>query len=347
MTVAEIGHQAAGSGVGAARNALLERRARLTRVGVEEHPELAPLLREVDAALERIASNDYGRCDTCHDTIEPRVLEADPAARFCVDCMSEEERLRLARDLELAQVFQFALLPPADVEVAGWELAVHYQPLGPLGGDTCAIVAPERAGGALHFLFGDVAGKGVAASLLMAHLHALFRSLVALELPLHETLARVNRLFCQSIVAGSYATAIAGRLEASGRVELCNAGHPPALFERGGSWMEAAGRGLPLGLFPGAEYGSVELDLAGGERLVLYTDGVSEAEDRGGGELGRAGLRRALSGVIGRSARETVSAVLEAVESFRGASPANDDLTLLSLRRVVSTMATGEPVREA
>lgn len=336
MTLAEIPMEPPVSyeGTGAARVALLERRHRLSLVGADRHAEVGRLLHEVDAALARIDGDRFGRCEGCREAIEPMVLEAEPAARFCLDCMDAAERRRLGRDLELASAFQSALLPPPDLRCGGWELAIDYQPLGALGGDTCALVVPERGDGVLHFLFGDVAGKGVSASLLMAHLHALFRSMVALDLPLAETLARVNRLFCQSTTIGAYATAIAGRVEAGGRVELVNAGHPPALVHAGRSVVDAAGRGLPLGLFPGAEYASFELTLGPGEGLVLYTDGVSEAANAVGEEFGRAGLGRALSHTAGSSARAIVGAVLDELGRFRGPSPANDDATLLALRRL-------------
>lgn len=317
----------------APRVALLERRQRLTLVPAARHPEVAVLLREVDAALDRLERHEYGRCEGCHDPIEPRVLEAEPAARFCLDCMDVDERRRLGRDLELASEFQAALLPPADLHLGGWELAVHYQPLGPLGGDTCDLIVPGDANGAFHFLLGDVAGKGVSASLLMAHLHALFRSMIALGLPLAGAMERVNRLFSQSTTNTAYATAVAGRVDASGRVELCNAGHPAPLLLRSDATRGASPSGLPLGLFPGAEYRSFTLELAPGEGLLLYTDGLSEAADAAGEEYGRERILQTLRREGATSARQALAGVLADLGRFRGSAPPNDDLTVLALRR--------------
>jgi sigma-B regulation protein RsbU (phosphoserine phosphatase) len=248
--------------------------------------------------------------------------------------MSAEERRRLGRDLELAGEFQAALLPPADLHVAGWELALHYQPLGTLSGDTCDLVLPDDDGDSFHFLLGDVAGKGVSASLLMAHLHALYRSMLVLGLPLAETMGRVNRLFCQSTTTGAYATAVAGRVERSGRVELCNAGHPQPILLGANAAAACAPRSLPLGLFPAAEYRSFELALGEGEGLVLYTDGLSEADNAAGDEYGHARICGALAAVGVASARDTVAAMLADLGRWSGTAALGDDLTVLALRRL-------------
>ena len=316
------------------RERLLERRHRLALVPAGEHPELVALLQEVDAALDRLDHDRYGRCEGCGDPIEPLVLAAEPAARTCLDCMSAAERGRLGRDLELAGEFQAALLPPADLRVAGWELALHYQPFGALSGDTCDLVVPDDGGDSFHFLLGDVAGKGVSASLLMAHLHALYRSMIELGLPLAETMSRVNRLFCQTTTSGVYATAVAGRVERSGRVELCNAGHPQPILLGASPSAACAPRSLPLGLFPGAEYRSLEVALGKGEGLLLYTDGLSEAENAAGDEYGHARVCAALSTVAVLSARDTVGAMLADLGRWSGAAALGDDLTVLALRRL-------------
>src|SRR5581483_2563885 len=86
-----------------------------------------------------------------------------------------------------------------------WETHYRYEPAGMVGGDYCEVI-PAQEGDSLFFALGDVTGKGVAASLLMTHLSAIFRSLVSLDLPLAELMARANRLFCSSTPATHYAT---------------------------------------------------------------------------------------------------------------------------------------------
>ncbi len=114
----------------------------------------------------------------------------------------------------------------------GWETSYHYAHLGPVSGDYCDLYP---SGGQLYFMLRDVSGKGVAASMRMTQLHALFRSLIAIGLPLSEILVQINRFLCDSALAGQYATLVCGRANPDGAVELFNAGHPPviALEQRG------------------------------------------------------------------------------------------------------------------
>jgi sigma-B regulation protein RsbU (phosphoserine phosphatase) len=133
------------------------------------------------------------------------------------------------------------------VRVDGWDLAYHYEGSGPMSGDTCDI---ERTGdGELHFLVGDISGKGLGAALLMSHLHASFRALRPLELPLVEMVARANRAFCKSTAPEAYATLCYGVTRPTGQIEFCNAGHPAALWLRGGEIAELRSTALPVGLF--------------------------------------------------------------------------------------------------
>src|SRR5262249_47031945 len=154
-------------------------------------------------------------------------LIADPLLCFCLDHLTAKEQQALQSDLELASRIQRGLLPDSTVRVGAWEASYRYEPLGPVSGDHCDLIPTD--GGDLWFVLGDVAGKGVAASLLMSHLRAMFRALVPIGLPLHETMARASRVFCESTLPNLYATLVVGRAGADGSVELCNAGHPPVL----------------------------------------------------------------------------------------------------------------------
>jgi sigma-B regulation protein RsbU (phosphoserine phosphatase) len=188
----------------------------------------------------------------------------------------------------------------------------------------------------LWFLFGDVSGKGVAASILMASLHTLFRSLIAADLPLGELVGQANRLFCESTPAAAYATLVAGRLAPGGEVELASAGHPQPLLVRGGVVEPVAVAGLPLGLFCGAQFEPVRLELGGGEALFLYTDGLSEAVNGGGDSYPLVRLAERLRDPGGDGASGLSRRALEDLAAFRGEAPASDDLTVMSLRRLAA-----------
>lgn len=309
----------------------LEERKRRLQTAITLAPEDAnvnALLREVDSALDRFGTGTYGMCETCHDTIERDRLLADPLIQYCLDHLTRHERDDLQRDLDLASQLQRALLPPANLEVAGWETSYHYAPLGPVSGDYCDLYP---SGGQLYFMLGDVSGKGVAASMRMTQLHALFRSLIGMGMPLKEIVVHINRFLCDSALAGQYATLVCGRATADGQVELFNAGHPPviAVQQKGVRLLESTA--LPLGMFREASFTSTRLQMCGGDLLFLYTDGLSEAP----GNDGEYGVDR-VADLIGRHepccASTLIAACLEDVRTFAGANPGLDDLTLLAIR---------------
>jgi len=125
------------------------------------------------------------------------------------------QRAELQRDLDLASQVQRNLLPQAGLRARGWETSYHYAPVGPVSGDYCDLIPSD---GQLFFVLGDVSGKGVAASILMTQLHALFRSLTAVALPLGQIVTQANRVFCESALAGQYATLMCGQAKPSGEV---------------------------------------------------------------------------------------------------------------------------------
>lgn len=180
------------------REQLLDRRQRLeVAIGAfQEVPGLSRLLQEVDTALERMDDGTYGLCDLCHDPVETDRLIANPLTRLCIDHLTPDGQRALEQDLELASQIQSSLLPDANFRTDGWEVAFHYQPAGVVSGDYCDLITAESEG--MHFIIGDVSGKGVAASMLMAHLQAMFRTLVSLNFPLDELVGRASRVFCES-----------------------------------------------------------------------------------------------------------------------------------------------------
>jgi sigma-B regulation protein RsbU (phosphoserine phosphatase) len=292
---------------------------------------VARLLDEVDAALGRIAAGTYGLCETCVDPIESERLIADPLTRFCLDHLSAREQRALEQDLELAARIQRGLLPDLSARLDGWELAYHYQPAGPVSGDYCDVIRGED--GDVYFLVGDVAGKGVAAAMLMSHLSALLRTLVSVGLPLDQLMERASRVFCESTLPTHYATLVCARARPSGAIELGNAGHPPPLVIRAGGAVEPLdATGLPIGLFCSEQFSSHALQLAPGDALLFYTDGCIEAQDAGGDEYGLERLVALARSAARAPAAEIVAGCARDVAAFRGARSAADDLTIMAVR---------------
>ena len=309
---------------------LKERKRRLeTAITLTSHDaNLEALLSEVDSALDRFAAGTYGLCETCHDTVERDRLLADPLIRYCLDHLTEHQRAALQRDLDLASELQRGLLPPADLKAAGWETSYHYAPAGPVSGDYCDLYPYD---GQLFFMLGDVSGKGVAASMRMTQLHALFRSLIGMGLPLKEIVVHINRFLCDSALAGQYATLVCGRAKGGGDVELFNAGHLPVVVVQQEGIRLLESTSLPLGMFREASFTSASMQLCKGDIFFLFTDGLSEAP----GENDEYGLDRVMR-LVGRqascSASGLISACLDDLRGFTGASPGVDDLTLLAIR---------------
>jgi phosphoserine phosphatase RsbU/P len=313
-------------------NSQLEERKRRLETAIALAPQnagLAGLLREVDSALERMDKGSYGLCQECHDPVEQDRLLADPLVRYCLDHLSQAQRAALQRDLDLASAVQRNLLPQVGLRAGGWETSYHYAPVGPVSGDYCDLIPSDRQ---LFFVLGDVSGKGVAASMLMTQLHALFRSLNGLALPLGQIVTQVNRVFCESALAGQYATLVCGQAKPTGEVEIHNAGHWPAIVVGHGGVVRIESTGLPLGMFHEGEFSATRLQLEVGDTLFLYTDGLSEARSADD----EYGVDRVVSLVRQKALRppaELIAACLDDLRTFADSTPPLDDLSLLAIRR--------------
>ena len=292
---------------------------------------LSQLLASVDDALGRIDQGTFGLCETCHDSVEPERLLADPLVRFCLDHLTSAEQRALESDLSLAARIQRALLPNLSLAPTGWDVRFHYQPAGMVSGDYCDLV---EINGGLLFMLGDVSGKGVAASMLMSHLHATFRSLAEAGLPLDRMVEDANRIFCESTLAGQFATLIVGRAALDGSVEFVSAGHLPLLHLHGDGVAAKDSTGVPLGMFCNASFPVHRLTLAHGDTVFLYTDGLTEALNRDGQEYGLDRIRALVARHCGKAPYELISECLDDLLSFVEGSKLTDDLTLLVLRRV-------------
>jgi len=291
---------------------------------------LPQLLASVDAALSRLKTGTFGICEQCHESIEADRLLYDPLVRFCLDHLSAEEQRALEKDLVLAAGIQRTLLPRADWSVDGWQARYHYQPANLVSGDYCDLI--ESNGGFL-FLLGDVAGKGVAASMLMSHLHATFRTLAEQHLPLQKMMEHANRLFSESTTAGQYATMIVGYARPNGKVSYVSAGHLPLFHISSFGVRPREATGVPLGMFCTTRFPVCELELEPGDKLLLYTDGLTEMFNAAGDEYGVARVHALAKKHAAADPEAMLTACLEEIRNFSAAAKQTDDLTLLVLHR--------------
>jgi len=312
------------------RDQLLVRRQKLEAAAARaQTANLVQLLDQVDRALEKVDHGSFGTCDVCNGAVEAERLFADPLVRVCLDCLQPAEQRALEYDLELASTIQGGLLPQKDLSVAGWNIAYHYEPAGMVSGDYCDIVVHGRD---LYFMVGDVSGKGVAAAMLMANLHAMFRALVPAGLPLETLVERANRIFCESTLPTQYATLICGRATEWGEVEICNGGHLAPLHVHAGGVRPIELAAPPVGLFCDQQFVSAKINVAPGDSLVIYTDGFSEASSPEGTEYGGPRLSQLLQAHRNHGARQLVEACVHDHRAHRGNARKLDDITLMALQ---------------
>jgi sigma-B regulation protein RsbU (phosphoserine phosphatase) len=311
------------------RDQLLLRRQKLEAAAARSQTaNIVQLLEQVDKALEKADHGRFGECDVCQGTVETARLMADPLTRVCLDCLQPAEQRALEQDLMLASSIQAGLLPRQDVSAAGWRVAYHYEPASVVSGDYCDVV---HHGKYLYFMLGDVSGKGVAASMLMANLHAMFRVLIPSGLPLPQLVERANRIFSDSTLPSQYATLVIGRASECGEVEICNGGHLPPFHLQAAGVSALGASALPLGMFHDQEFLSTQVNFAPGDSLVIYTDGFTESQGPEGVEYGRQRLGKLLETRHGHGSRQLVDACVSDLQSFRNGSRKVDDQTLMAL----------------
>lgn len=315
------------------REQLLDRRQKLevAAIGYSNDEELTRLLREVDSALKRMDDGTYGICDYCHEPVETERLIADPLTRLCIDHLSPNEQRALEDDLELAGRIQTGLLPQPTQKIDGWEIAYHYQPAGIVSGDYCDVISDDKQN--VLFVLGDVSGKGVAASMLMAHLQAMFRTLISVALPLEQMIERASRVFCESTLPTHYATLVCGKTDPSGTVEICNAGHLPPLLFQEGTVKQIDATGLPVGIFCNEHFTSNRLQLTKGDTLLLYTDGFSEASNGVGLEYGAKRLADLLRAHHELPPQALLDACMRDWLGFGDGRRTKDDVSLMAIQR--------------
>ena len=319
----------------ALRGQLLDRRQKLQSAmsGVGEVKDLVRLIQQVDAALSRMEAGNYGVCEVCSEMIGEEDLLANPLMRYCLCNLSPAQQEVLQNDLDLAWRIQASLLPRQDLCLSGWQIHYRYEPAGPVSGDYCDVLTGRNGDGALYFAMGDVSGKGVAASLLMAHLNASFRSLIDVGVPIEQFVERANRLLMERTVSLHYATLACGRASDSGDIEICNAGHcaPVLVHEDKAELLEATG--LPVGMMGEQSYAVEHRSLEAGDVLFLYTDGITEARNRDDHEYGLERLAGVLREKHSLPPRALAGACLADLAVFLGGAPRTDDLSLMILRR--------------
>ncbi len=258
-------------------------------------------------------------------------LAADAAAAIDNARLYREarEKAKIEHEMSLARAIQEALLQePVAVPFA--ELFAFSEAARRVAGDLYHTF--RRGDGSLAVTVGDVSGKGVAASLLMALVQGLLGLLHDLGQPLSSLAPTLDRNLRQYNPGNRFLTLATAVVQRDGTTEVLNAGHCPVVVVRAdGTLEEIPPHGPVLGLLPAARWSTTELALRCGDALVLYSDGILESSSPEGAEFGQDGIRGAVA-KAGQSAGELGAALLEAAAAHRRGSEAEDDVTVLVVR---------------
>jgi len=245
------------------------------------------------------------------------------------------DRLSLKNDLEIAREIQQSMLPRAAYRAPGIEAFGMTRPANTVGGDFYDIMTlPD---GRLLLALGDVAGKGSPAALLMALLLAMMRTLVDEGLEGADLVARLNVQVGKHAPRSRFVTLFVAVLTPStGALVYVNAGQNPPLLRRGnGVYERLRAGGMALGMFEDATYTAGSVDLDAGDVLVMYSDGITEAEDGFDQPFDEAGVQAVVDGPGWASAKELGWALFQAVETHSQERRLLDDLTVLVARRLL------------
>jgi sigma-B regulation protein RsbU (phosphoserine phosphatase) len=247
----------------------------------------------------------------------------------------EQAEIIMKKELEQAAEIQRNLLPRHAPPVEGLELAAFSYPCRSVGGDYFDYL--KMAGGRLGLIVGDVAGKGLAAALLMSSLQARVQVLIEEPGDVSMLMGRLNASVARTCPGNRFVTFFLCSLDpVTGELSYTNAGHnPPYLVRAATGDIEQLTAGGPvLGILPAARYQSAVLKMEPGDVLVMFSDGITEAQSPSGEEYGEDRLLAALTPICKQSAAAISKILGESVEHFMGTAPAADDITLVVARKL-------------
>lgn len=288
----------------------------------------------------RLSEQDYSSYDK--SLLNSLATQAAPALRVAQLVVEQQEqareRERFEQELEVARLIQQTLLPKELPDLPNWQLTTYYQPARAVGGDFYDFIPYED--GRLGIVVGDVTDKGIPAALVMATTRSILRSAAQEELSPGLVLEKANDLLFPDIPARMFVTCFYAILDPeSGHLHYANAGHDLPYRWLEGEVAELRATGMPLGLMPGMQYEEKEAQLAPGESILLYSDGLVEAHDPQRDMFGFPRLITLLGAYEGEAT--PIDYLRAELTTFTGDSwEQEDDITLVTLQRSPGTSST-------
>ena len=242
------------------------------------------------------------------------------------------EKTRIEHELKLAAEIQKALLPEGKHFGAFFESAGESVQARAIGGDFFDM--QDMPDGQFGFLVGDVAGKGPAAALLTSKILGIFSAFVSVGDSPEQTVDHINKVLTRRAIDARYATLLYGQLSADGKLMFCNAGHNPPLVYGPNGLRRIESGGMPVGLFEIAPYSCDTINLEVGDSMVLYSDGVTEAQNTAGEEFGEARLVEVMTKYHRGGADVILEQIVNAVKEFAKGAEQYDDVTALVVKYI-------------
>ena len=289
-----------------------------------------PLLRHPDGSAPQVSGALYldsqqisrDLSSVSNDLLRTIAREAAALVENAELVQEQESTRRYEQELAIAGTIQQQLMT---VKIPGSSFAqvqARNIPCKEIGGDFFDVIATENS---ISAVLADVCGKGVSAALLASILQGMIYAQLKASVPLAEIADVANRFLCQKDIGEKYATLTIARLNADGQLEFVNCGHVPPFLVRGGTLARTEPQNPPVGLLDGLSYTTESYQFAPGDRLVVFTDGITEAQDAAGEFFGDDRLHDAV-------ASDSFDEIFARVQGFCRDTPLSDDCTVLELR---------------
>ena len=257
-----------------------------------------------------------------HDILRAIAADAASLVENAFLVQAEEAKRRYEQEMNIAAGIQQRLMRVTIPDVPFARIQARNIPCKEVGGDFFDVIRTDKS---LTVVLTDVSGKGISAAILASILQGLLYAQLTQDLPLGNVVGVVNRFLCEKVAGEKYATMVIARLHPDGRLEYVNCGHVTPLLVAEGKCLELEGGNLPVGLLNDVTYESGTTHLPPGSRLMIVTDGVTEAEDPRGDMFGTDRL----AGLVPRCAG--IEDVFSSIGDFCSGTPLNDDCTVVQL----------------
>lgn len=294
---------------------------RRTQLGAEKSPDRLLEIRGLLYLDSKLLSGKLS--DVKHELLRAISTEAASLVENAFLVQAEEAQRRTQQEMNIAAGIQQRLMRVTIPHVPYATVEARNISSKEVGGDFFDVVSTNKS---LTVVVTDVSGKGISAALLASILQGLLYAQLAQEIPLHDVVTVANRFLCEKVAGEKYATMLIARLHPDGRLDYINCGHVPPVLVGPERCQQVEGGNLPVGLLPDAAFESGSIQLQPGSRLVVVTDGVTEAENQ---EEDMFGCER-LATLFPQC--QTLDEIFKALTDFCAGKPFNDDCTVLQLR---------------